>query len=96
MAALKEIIRRLIKEVECMVENDECDLTPDQIEEIALIVHEPHFVGRECAAEFLGVSLNRFYELRDAGIIPMPRKVRGQKEKLYSMYELRKVCIPKC
>jgi len=95
MAALKEIIKHLIREVEQMVDNDKCNLTPDQIEEIALIVHEPEFVGREEAARMLGVSLNRFYELRDQGIIPMPRKVRGQKEKLYSVYELNKVCIPK-
>lgn len=90
MAALKEIIKQLIHEVEQMVDSGECDLNPDQIEEIALIVHEPKFVGREEAAKFLGVSLNRFYELRDQGIIPMPKKVRGQKEKLYSVYELRK------
>jgi len=90
MAALKEIIKQLIREVEQMVDNGECDLNPDQIEEIALIVHEPRFVGREEAARMLGVSLNKFHELRDQGVIPIPRKVRGQKEKLYSVYELRK------
>lgn len=95
MAALKEIIKQLIREVEQMIDNGECDLSPDQIEEIALIVHEPKFYGREDAAKFLGVSLNKFHELRDHGIIPMPRKVRGQKEKLYNVYELRKVVIPK-
>ena len=62
MAALKEIIKQLIHEVEQMVDNDECDLNPDQIEEIALIVHEPKFYGREEAAKFLGVSLERIDE----------------------------------
>jgi len=95
MAVLKEIIKRLIHEFERMVDNDECDLTPDQIEEITILIHEPRFVGRDEAARMLGVSMNHFYELRDAGKIPMPRKVRGQKEKLYSVYELKKYLCQK-
>ena len=90
MITLKQLAQKMVKELECLIDNDELDLNPDQLEEIALIIHEPKFLGREEAAKFLGVSLNKFHELRDQGIVPLPMKTKGQKEKLYSVYELRK------
>ena len=47
-------------------------------------------MGREEAAKFLGVSLNKFHELRDAGLIPEPRKRKGFKEKEYYLSDLTK------
>lgn len=72
-----------------MVDDGDCDgITNEELEKISIIIHPPKWVGREDAAKYLGVSLNRFYELRDQGIIKMPRKVRGQKEKLYNTSDL--------
>ena len=96
MAAFTTLLKKLIEEVRQMIDRGDCDdITEDQLEEISILIHQPEYVGRECAAQMLGVSLNRFYELRDQGIIPMPRKCKGHKEKMYSVYELRKVVIPK-
>ena len=67
-----------------MLKNNECeDLSDDELEQISILIHRPTTMGREDAAKFIGVSLCRFHELRDIGIIPEPRKIKGQKEKLY-------------
>lgn len=95
MAALGMLLKKLIKEIEGMIDRGDCDgITEDQLEEISILVHQPECVGREDAARMLGVSLNRFYELRDAGIVPMPKKIRGRKEKMYSVYDIKKVKVP--
>lgn len=74
-----------------MVDDGECDhITPEELEQIAAIIHRPQYLGREDAARYLKVSLNRFHELRDSGLIKEPKKVAGQKEKLYSMCDLKK------
>jgi len=91
-----ERIKGLLFKALEMIDSGECDsITDDEIEQISAIIHRPEYLGREAAAKHLHVSLNRFHELRDSGIIPMPKKVVGQKEKLYSVCELKKCVIPK-
>ena len=80
----------LIKALAMIEEGEFDDLTTEQLEDISIIIHKPMTMGREDAAKFLGLSLNRFHELRDKGIIPLPRSVKGQKEKLYYTSDLCK------
>ena len=87
MDVLKALLQKAIE----MVDNGECDhITPEELAVLSEIIHRPQTMGREDAARFLGISLNKFHELRDCGIIPEPRKVKGQKEKLYYMCDLKK------
>lgn len=87
MCKLKELLQQLIE----LIDNDEF-IEPDDniIEQLSDLIHRPESMGREEAVRFLGISLNRFYELRDAGIIPEPRKRKGFKEKEYFITDLRK------
>ena len=74
-----------------MIDNGECDgITPEEVEMLSEIIHRPQSMGREDAAKYLGLSLNRFHELRDCGVIPDPRKRRGFKEKEYFKCDLDK------
>ena len=87
-----EYLRKLLLKALEMLDAGECDhITPEELAMLAEIIHRPVSVGREDAARFLGISLNKFHELRDSGDIPAPRKVKGQKEKLYYMSDLKKV-----
>lgn len=87
MSDLNKFVAQILK----MLENNECeDLSDDELEQISILIHRPTTMGRENAAKFIGVSLCRFHELRDLGIIPAPRKVKGQKEKLYYASDLSK------
>ena len=74
-----------------MIDNNEFeDITSKELEQISTIIHRPITVGREAAAQFLGLSLNKFHELRDKGLIPPPKKRKGFKEKEYYMSDLCK------
>ena len=87
-----EYLRRLLLKVLEMIDDGECDgITAEELTMLTEIIHRPVSVGREDAAKYLGLSLNRFHELRDQGVIPEPRKVKGQKEKLYYTSDLKKV-----
>jgi len=51
MAALGMLLKKLIKEIEGMIDRGDCDgITEDQLEEISILVHQPECVGREDAA----------------------------------------------
>lgn len=87
MNTLKELLEKVIE----MIDNGEfIELSEKDLENISIIIHNPITVGREEAAKFLGISLNRFHELRDEGIIPEPRKRKGFKEKEYYLSDLKK------
>ena len=87
-----EYLRKLLLKALEMVDNGECDnITPEEMTMLCEIIHRPVSVGREDAAKYLGLSLNHFHELRDQGVIPEPRKIKGQKEKLYYMSDMKKV-----
>lgn len=74
-----------------MIDSGECDhITAEQLAMISEIVHAPQSMGREDAAKYLGVSLNRFHELRDQGVIPPARSRKGFKEKEYFVCDLKK------
>lgn len=67
-----------------------CDhITEEELIILSEIIHKPETMGREDAAKYLGLSLNKFHEFRDAGIIPEPRKRKGFKEKEYYTSDLR-------
>ena len=69
--SLKLFLQEIIK----MIDNGELtELSDDDLEQISIIIHKPEALGREAAAKFLGISLNKFHELRDLGIIPCPKK----------------------
>jgi len=87
MRNLNKIISIVLK----MIENNECeDLTNEELEQISILIHRPTTMGREDAAKFMGVSLNKFHELKDMGIISEPRKRKGFKEKEYYLSDLKK------
>ena len=57
---------------------------------LSMLIHRPETVGREDAAKLMGVSLNRFHEFKNMGIISEPRKIKGHKEKGYCISDLQK------
>ena len=74
-----------------MCRSGNCDnITPQELEMLSEMIHKPETVGREDAAKFLGVSLTKFHELKDSGVIKEPRKRKGFKEKEYYLSDLRK------
>lgn len=74
-----------------MIDDDEFkDLSNKDLENISAIIHSPKTMGREDAAKYLGISLNKLHELKDLGIISEPRKVKGFKEKHYYTSDLDK------
>src|ERR1035437_8396580 len=84
-------LSKLVTSVLKMLENNACDdLSDEEVEQISILIHRPTTMGRDDAAKFMHVSLCRFHELRDLGVIQEPRKVRGQKEKLYYTSDLSK------
>jgi len=85
-----DVLKALLQKAIDMVDNGECaNLTQEELDTISAIIHQPRTCGREAAAEYLGLSLNRFHELRKAGIIRDPRKVKGLKEKMYYLADLK-------
>lgn len=90
------LLRKLVLEVLTMIDNDEFeDLSDRELELISTIIHRPLTMGREDAAKYMGVSLNKFHELKDYGIIAEPRKVKGFKEKAYYVSDLKKALLAK-
>jgi len=89
-------LRNLVVEILKMIDNGEFeDVTNEELELISIIIHRPITMGREDAAKFMGVSLCRFHELKDMGIIAEPRKRKGFKEKEYYLSDLQKALITK-
>lgn len=88
---LMDVIKLLIAKLTEMAENGDCDhISPEEFEIISSIIHAPRSMGRESAAKYLGVSLNRLHELRDEGIVLPPRKRVGFKELEYFVIDLKK------
>jgi len=91
MDGLKKALKLLLKKVEEMIDNNECDhLTDSDIETVSQLLLQPKAIGREEAAKYLGVSLNEFHKLRNEGIIKEPRKLSGFKELYYYTSDLKK------
>jgi hypothetical protein len=65
-------------------------ITSTELIMLTEIIHKPETMGREDAAKYLGISLNKFHELRTAGLIAEPRKRKGFKEKEYYTSDLCK------
>lgn len=73
-----------------MIDNGECpDLSQQDLDVISSIINQPKSMGRESAAQFLGINMNHFHELRSSGIIRDPRKRKGFKEKEYFLSDLK-------
>ena len=73
-----------------MIDDGECpELSQQDLDALSSIIHQPRTYGREAAAQFLKISLKRFHDLRNAGIIRDPRKVKGLKEKQYYLSDLK-------
>ena len=88
---VRDRLKSLLQVLSNMIDSGQCDNCTDaNIEEIISMI-EPKTMGRESAAKFLGISLNRFHELRDLGVIPEPRCRKGFKEKEYRIDDLTKV-----
>ena len=88
---VRERLKSLLSMFNTMIDAGQCDNCTDvNIEEILSMV-EPKTMGREAAATYLGISLNRFHELRDLGVIPEPRSRKGFKEKEYYISDLNKI-----
>ena len=86
-----ELLKKLLQKALEMEANGEFDEIPlEEIEKLSILIHVPETMGREEAAKYLGISLNKFHELRDQHIIPEPRKRKGFKEKAYYTSDLCK------
>lgn len=84
-------LERLLIEALDMCRSGKCDyITPDELDILSSIMHRPETVGREEAAKYLGISLNKFHKLKDNGVILEPRKKKGFKEKEYYLSDLSK------
>ena len=60
---MEHLRKLLIKAIE-MIDSGECEhITPEELEMLSNIVNKPTTMGREDAAKYLGVSLNRLHEL---------------------------------
>jgi len=91
MTALRIFLKKLLGEIDKMIDNGECDdFSQEDLELLAALLRPPTTMGRDAAAKFLGLSLNKFHEYRDAGLIPAPRPRKGFKEKEYYTSDLRK------
>jgi len=91
MACLKNILKILVDKVQEMIDNDECEhITEEDLDIISTLISGPKTMGRECAAEYLGISLNEFHQYRRDGVITEPRKVVGFKELHYYTCDLNK------
>lgn len=87
---MERLKKLLLKAIE-MIDNGECNhITSEELITISEIIHRPQTMGREDAAKYLGVSLNRLHELRELGILKSPRKIKGFKEKAYYISDLNK------
>ena len=81
----------LLLEALDMCRSGKCNyITPNELDILSNIIHKPETMGREEAAKYLGVSLNKFHKLKDSGIILEPRKKRGFKEREYYLSDLNK------
>lgn len=91
VACVKEMGIALAKKIESMFRNGECDhLTLEKMAEYSASIMPPQEeVTSTEAAKVLGVSLSRFYQLVDAGLITPPRKIRGSKARLYNVDALK-------
>ncbi len=88
-AALRNFLKKLLLELAEMIDAGDCDnLTPEDLKNISEIIHPPRTMGREAAALYLGLSLNKFHEYRDLGLIKDPKPRKGFKEKEYHAYDL--------
>lgn len=67
------------------------NLTTEDLEKIALLIHKPQFYHAESLADALGISRTQLYRLRRQGIIPEPRKIPGLKQKLYTPQQLQEI-----
>ena len=86
MESLKLLLAKAIE----MIDRGECaNMSQQDLDTLSSIIHQPRSMGRESSAEFLGVSLNKFHELRNSGIVRDPRKVKGMKEKQYYLADLK-------
>jgi len=86
-----KVLRKLLEKAIQMIDDGECDnVSVEDLELISILINHPTTMGREAAAEFLGVNLNEFHKLRRDGIICEPRKVVGFKELHYYTSDLRK------
>lgn len=91
MDSLRTVLKKLLSNSNDMIDNGDCDgLTNDQLEKISMVINLPQTMGREDAAKFLGVSLNKLHGLIHEGIVSPPRKVVGFKELHYYRSDLKK------
>lgn len=91
VGCIREMGIALGKKIEDMFRNGECDhLTLEQMAEYTASIMPPQEeVTSTEAAKILRISLSRFYQLIDAGLITPPRKLRGSKARLYSVDALK-------
>jgi len=91
MEALRIFLKKLLGEIDKMIDKGECDdFSQEDLELLSALLHPPTTMGRDAAAKFLGLSLNKFHEYRDLRLIPAPRPRKGFKEKEYYTSDLRK------
>ncbi len=84
-----DVLRKLLVIAIEMIDNGECtDFSEEEIEQISVLIHRPKIYGREDAAKYLGICLNKFHEYRKQGIISEPKKVVGMKELHYYKSDL--------
>jgi hypothetical protein len=65
MDALRIFLKKLLGEIDKMIDRGECDaFSQEDLELLSTLLHPPSTMGRDEAAKFLGISLNKFHEYR--------------------------------
>ena len=87
---IRSKLRSILNKAEAMIENGDCDSCPDDRIATLMDMIIPETMGRESAAKYLGISLNRFHDLVNSGKLTA-KKTAGFKEKSYRLEDLKKV-----
>lgn len=66
-------------------------LTPEDVEKISILLHQPQYYHIESMADALSISRTQVYRLKRQGIIPPPKKIAGLKEKVYTSSQVNSI-----
>lgn len=91
---LKKFLVKELEEVIEKIEEDSCDITPEEMEELLEAIAKIP-MSREQASKFMGMSLSSFDKHIASGDIPQGQKRTGFKEKVWYKCDLEKLIIKK-
>lgn len=86
---VREVLLDVCDHVKCLIKDGACDhLSAGELETWMKLNDIDEYLSASRAAKELGVSMNRFYDLRKAGIIPEPVKFKGLPKPVYAKSDI--------